>query len=104
MRKEGAWLPPRFLAGAPPDTEGGLAGLEGWAAVPARLGSVEVGFFLVVISFSISVVWSLLTVLKRSSVGSDEMCVSELEGLVLVEVAALPLVTTLLQSQVEPDV
>ena len=103
MRKEGTCLPPRFLAGAPPGTEGGLAGLEGRATVPARLGSVEVGFSWW-LSFSISVVWSLLTVLKRSSVGSDEMCVSELEGLVLVEVAALPLVTTLLQSQVEPDV
>lgn len=45
--EDGVWLSPRLLAWALPGTVGGLAGLEGRAAVPttvrpgARLGSVK---------------------------------------------------------------
>lgn len=79
LREEGAQLTPRFLMGSPPGTVGRLAGLESRATVPARPGSMEVGFSQC-LSFSISVVWSLLTVLKHSSMGSDGTCVSELKG------------------------
>ena len=79
LRKEGAQLTPRFLMGTPPGAVGRLARLESKATVPVRPGSMEVGFSQC-LSFSISVVWPLLTVLKHSSVGSDGMCVSELKG------------------------
>lgn len=94
-------MTPRFLLGYPLVSE-----WVGWPSlrtglqcppVPgrgARPDSVEVCFSWW-LSLSISIVWSLLTVLKCSSLGSDLMCISELEGLVLVEVATLPPLTIL---------
>ena len=77
LRDKGAQLTAGFLMGSPPGAVGRLARLESRATVPVRPGSLEVGFSRC-LSFSISVVWPLLTVLKHSSVGSDGMCVSEL--------------------------
>lgn len=57
----------------------------------ARVSAVGLSWWL---SLSIFIVWLSLTVLKCTSMGSDLMCVSESEGLVLVEVAAFPPLTT----------
>lgn len=73
-----------FPAWAPPSAAAVPASAQVWSQDRPHGG----GFPLVICL--LSVVWSVLTVLKRLSMRSGLMRVSESEGLVLVEVAAPP--------------
>lgn len=84
-REKGAWLTPRFPPGQVLEQQVGWLSLRTELQCPpmpgrgARPGSVGV-VFSQALSHSISIVWPLLTILKCSALGSDLVCISELEG------------------------